>query len=63
MPIYQYRCSRCGHNFDKLVRAEDEQPACPSCHSSEVKRQPSIPGRVGRFGFATDPGCAPRRHT
>ncbi|MFN2114286.1 MAG: FmdB family zinc ribbon protein [Anaerolineae bacterium] len=33
MPIYEYKCPKCGHPFEKLVSfsAADEPQACPSC--------------------------------
>jgi putative FmdB family regulatory protein len=37
MPIYEYRCLACGHQFEALVRAQDT-PACESCHSTELER-------------------------
>ncbi len=30
MPIYEYSCTACGHEFEELVRG-DEKPVCPSC--------------------------------
>ena len=42
MPIYEYTCKKCGHEFEELIRA-DEQPACPSCGQPEVERQLSVP--------------------
>jgi putative FmdB family regulatory protein len=37
MPIYEYRCLACGHQFEALVRANDT-PVCESCHSTELER-------------------------
>lgn len=42
MPMYEYRCPKCGTQFEKLVRlseAEDPQ-ACPndSCDEKAAKR-------------------------
>lgn len=39
MPIYEYRCEACGHEFEKLQKISD--PAiteCPICHKNEVKK-------------------------
>lgn len=43
MPIYEYRCCRCGTEFERLRplgQATDAGP-CPQCGSSEVSRRPS----------------------
>ncbi len=46
MPIYEYSCDSCGHEFEELVRG-DEQPACPKCGKKKLQRQMSAPaGRV-----------------
>ncbi|MBN1672697.1 MAG: zinc ribbon domain-containing protein [Kiritimatiellae bacterium] len=32
MPIYEYGCAKCGHQFEVLVRAEGDIPLrCPTC--------------------------------
>jgi putative FmdB family regulatory protein len=38
MPLYDYRCRACAHEFEALVRAGDEDPACRSCNSRDVER-------------------------
>lgn len=42
MPIYEYRCRGCGHQFEALVRKEDPAPACPSCQSQDLERAISL---------------------
>lgn len=42
MPIYEYQCKGCGHQFEALVRKSDV-PACPSCASTELERLLSLP--------------------
>jgi putative FmdB family regulatory protein len=37
MPIYDYTCKGCGHEFEALVRSA-QQPACPSCRGTELDR-------------------------
>jgi putative FmdB family regulatory protein len=37
MPIYEYRCSACAHEFEALVRSGDP-PACPKCASTGLER-------------------------
>jgi putative FmdB family regulatory protein len=41
MPIYEYRCSSCGKEFEKLVRSTDT-PECPSCHGRELDKKLSV---------------------
>ena len=32
MPIYEYRCAACGHEFEKLQKMSDPDPdSCPEC--------------------------------
>lgn len=41
MPIFEYRCSGCGREFEALVRAST-QPACPQCGSAQVDKLLSV---------------------
>jgi putative FmdB family regulatory protein len=41
MPIYDFRCRACGLSFDALVRGS-ASPACPTCQSADLERQPSL---------------------
>lgn len=43
MPIYEYRCQACGHQFELLVLRE-ATPACASCGSAKLERLLSMPG-------------------
>lgn len=40
MPIYEYRCQRCGAQFEALVmnRGAASEVACKSCQSQEVEK-------------------------
>jgi putative FmdB family regulatory protein len=37
MPMYDFRCRTCGHDFEALVRSQD-RPACPSCHGHDLEQ-------------------------
>ena len=37
MPIYEYECRGCGHQFEQLIRTGDT-PSCPSCQGVELER-------------------------
>ena len=43
MPIYEYTCTACDHEFDKLRRINqmDDEAPCPICES-ESERQLSV---------------------
>lgn len=41
MPIYEYECRACRHEFEALVRRNDT-PSCPQCQSSELERKISL---------------------
>jgi putative FmdB family regulatory protein len=38
MPIYDFRCRACGHEFEALVRSQDGPPLCRSCHGQDLER-------------------------
>ena len=41
MPIYEYACRKCGHEFETLVRSSTV-PDCPSCRSTELEKKLSV---------------------
>jgi putative FmdB family regulatory protein len=41
MPIYEYACHQCGHEFEALVRS-NTVPECPTCHSTDLDKQLSV---------------------
>ncbi len=39
MPVYEYKCSKCGAAFEKLVNLESrEKQRCPVCGSTETEK-------------------------
>ena len=39
MPIYEYECRGCGHQFEfLLLPTNPAAPACPSCKGQELER-------------------------
>ena len=42
MPIFEYRCSGCGHEFEHLVLNSSPVPGCPSCGSEDIEKMMSI---------------------
>jgi putative FmdB family regulatory protein len=44
MPIYEFICDSCGHEFERIVSfSAATAPACPACEASDVKRRMSKP--------------------
>ena len=43
MPIYEYRCTACGHEMDHFHRSRSEpKPACASCDEDALERLVSL---------------------
>jgi putative FmdB family regulatory protein len=60
MPIYEYTCEKCRHDFESLVRG-DERPDCPECGSDLLAKRWSVPA-THVAGAKSLPVCeAPRR--
>lgn len=38
MPIFDFKCVKCGHRFEELVRG-DQVPACPNCAAGNAERE------------------------
>lgn len=48
MPIFEYQCSRCKAEFEKLVfRADEDEIQCPDCQSKEVVKKMSATSITG----------------
>lgn len=41
VPIYEYTCLACGHEFEALVKI-GETPPCPSCGKQQLERKWSL---------------------
>jgi putative FmdB family regulatory protein len=56
MPIYEFKCSSCGSNFELLMRSDTEL-ACPECGSSRIGKKLSL--FASRVGHSEDtvPSC------
>jgi len=49
MPIYEYRCESCGHQFEKLVKINADAPPCEACGEA-VKKLVSAAGFILKGG-------------
>jgi putative FmdB family regulatory protein len=64
MPIYEYACKQCGHEFEALVRSSTI-PDCPSCHSIELDKKLSVfssPSSSAQSAAFTDSPCGSCGH-
>lgn len=53
MPLYEFRCANCNHQFVELVAwNERDKVVCPKCQSKEVKQL------LAGFGLATSGGSS-----
>ncbi len=44
MPIYEFVCESCGHEFEQILAfSATKMPNCPACQSEHVRRQMSRP--------------------
>jgi putative FmdB family regulatory protein len=59
MPMYEYRCQKCGEKFERLrsMRDADAETECPACKSKEVKRQLST--FASGSSSSSGAGCTP----
>jgi putative FmdB family regulatory protein len=45
MPIYEYQCQACGHEYEALQKISDQPlTQCPACHKSELVKKISAAG-------------------
>lgn len=51
MPIYEYSCKSCGHQFETLILGKEEA-ACPNCSGKDLERLLSI--SHGKAGAVSD---------
>ena len=57
MPIYEYRCERCGEEFELLLASSASSARCPGCSSSRVKKRFSLFAVAGTSRQAGAPSC------
>ena len=41
MPIYEYSCRACHHEFEAVVLPTGSPPVCPACGSADLERMVS----------------------
>lgn len=60
MPMYEFRCLRCGERFEKLLKMQDADSdlECPKCGVKETERLLSS-FATGGSGGGGGGGCGP----
>jgi putative FmdB family regulatory protein len=64
MPLYEFACEECRHEFETLV-VSGEEPECPQCQSRRLERRLSVPARPQSAGplptacNSSGPPCGP----
>lgn len=38
MPMYEFRCTGCGHEFEEITPSDGAAPPCPSCRGEATER-------------------------
>jgi putative FmdB family regulatory protein len=62
MPIYEYRCETCGHCFEKLMLAGDDETrlSCPACGKPSIRKLLSCASTLGGGGGLCAAGSSSR---
>jgi len=44
MPLYEYKCKKCGKRFEKVVSISeaDKKPECPHCSGKDTEKLLSV---------------------
>jgi putative FmdB family regulatory protein len=42
MPIYEYECLKCGHQFEYIVLPQKPEASCPACKKKSLKQLISL---------------------
>jgi putative FmdB family regulatory protein len=60
MPIYEFKCESCGHQFEHLTRG-GAKPSCPKCEGVQLEKMLSVfavGGAAPAAGVSADSPCA-----
>jgi putative FmdB family regulatory protein len=69
MPIYEYQCQACKHEFEAIQKMSDDKLTdCPECHKPELKKLISAAGfrLKGSGWYESDfkkPSSSPKKAT
>jgi putative FmdB family regulatory protein len=56
VPIYEYACAKCSHEFEELVFDRDAVIKCPECGSKKTKKLLSVFAHKSDSGFTSSAG-------
>lgn len=42
MPVFEYKCRQCGHQFEYLMLHSSPAPECPACQAQDLDQQVSL---------------------
>jgi len=60
MPIFEYRCPKCGHAFEKIaLSSQQEKAECPQCGSKRAEKQFSAFSTGAGAAKSSRPYCPP----
>ncbi|OGL38840.1 MAG: hypothetical protein A2042_01715 [Candidatus Schekmanbacteria bacterium GWA2_38_11] len=58
MPIFEFQCSDCQEEFEKLVFNQDNPVECPRCHKTNVVKKMSVCGFSSGGKFTPSSGAS-----
>ncbi|MBW1809764.1 MAG: zinc ribbon domain-containing protein [Deltaproteobacteria bacterium] len=53
MPIFEYICPKCAHEFELLIFDRDEPVDCPECGCKKPRKQMSVFAHKSDSGFTS----------
>lgn len=57
MPIFEYRCEKCGHKFEEIVHGDrNKNIPCPQCGNPSTEKCISLIGGIA-MGKSGNPSC------
>jgi putative FmdB family regulatory protein len=56
VPIYEYTCKKCKHEFEILLLSSDQKVSCPKCKAKNPKKRFSVFAHKSDFGFTPSTG-------
>ncbi|UCF98527.1 MAG: hypothetical protein JSV89_03090 [Spirochaetaceae bacterium] len=56
MPIFEYKCSACGSDFELLIRS-DTVMACPECGNVRIDKKLSLFASHVNHNHGAEPAC------
>ena len=57
MPIFEYHCMECDHDFEVLV-VGDQDVSCPTCQGNNIKKLLSACSHKSGGEFTSSPGSS-----